>query len=376
MRLYLHTHLFNANFYQSFMSTNIYVVIMAGGSGTRFWPYSRDNKPKQFLDVVGTGRTLLQMTFDRFLEITTADKIWIVSNEKYGEIIHDQLPEISKNQVLLEPDKRNTAPCIAYASYKIMKEDPNATLVVSPSDHVVFKEKEFERIINTAVKSASKDQKLLTIGIRPNRPETGYGYIQYHSNPESQVKKVKTFTEKPEAELAAKFLESGDFLWNSGIFIWSVDSIIQAFEKYDEELANIFASGLPSYSTGEEAKFIKQAYSQCKSISIDYAIMEKADNVFVVPGDFGWSDLGSWNALHEIKKQDKNNNVVEANALLYSSSDNYIKARKDKVVVVQGAEGMLIADFEDVLLVCKKEDSAIFREFITDVRTEKGEKYI
>lgn len=358
------------------MQSNIYVVIMAGGSGTRFWPYSRDAKPKQFLDVVGTGRTLLQMTFDRFLEITTADKIWIVSNDKYGEIIKEQLPELKDDQVLLEPEKRNTSPCIAYASYKIMKEDPNATLVVSPSDHVIFKEKEFQDVISTAVKAANEEEKLLTIGIRPNRPETGYGYIQYHSNPGQDVKKVKTFTEKPEADLAAKFVDSGDFLWNSGIFIWSVDSIIRAFEKYDEETASIFADGLSKYFTNEERKFIKTAYSQCKSISIDYAIMEKAENVFVVPGDFGWSDLGSWNALHEIKEKDKDDNVIEANTLTYNSKNNYIKAKKDKVVVVQGAEGFLIADFDDVLLICKKEDSSIFREFITDVRSEKGEKFI
>ena len=358
------------------MSTNIYVVIMAGGSGTRFWPYSRDAKPKQFLDVLGTGRSLLQMTFDRFLNLTTPDKIWIVSNDKYGDLIKEQLPELKEDQVLLEPEKRNTAPCIAYASYKIMKEDPNATLVVSPSDHVIFKENAFVEVIGTAVKASQEDEKLLTIGIRPNRPETGYGYIQYHSNPGKDVKKVKTFTEKPALELAEKFIESGDFLWNSGIFIWSVDAIIKAFEKYDEETASVFADGLPKYFTKDETQFIKKAYSQCKSISIDYAIMEKAENVYVVPGDFGWSDLGSWNALHEIKEQDANNNVIEANALVYDSKDNYIKARKDKVVVAQGVDGLLIADFDDVLLICKKEDSTIFREFITDVRSEKGEKFI
>ena len=362
--------------HQKFMSTNIYVVIMAGGSGTRFWPFSRDAKPKQFLDVLGSGRSLLQMTFDRFTEITTPDKIWIVSNEKYGSLIGEQLSEMDSHQVLLEPDKRNTAPCIAYASYKIMKKDPNAVLVVSPSDHVIFKEKEFKEVITTAVVAADSDEKLLTIGIRPNRPETGYGYIQYVSKPGSPVKRVKTFTEKPEATLAAKFIESGDFLWNSGIFVWSVDAIVKAFEKHDEEIATIFADGLVNYFTEKEPDFIKKAYSQCKNISIDYAIMEKADNVFVVPGDFGWSDLGSWNALHEIKDKDKDENVVEANALLYDSKDNYIKARKDKVVVVQGAEGFLIADFDDVLLICKKEDSSIFRELITDVKSDKGERFI
>ncbi len=358
------------------MSTNIYVVIMAGGSGTRFWPYSRDAKPKQFLDVLGTGRSLLQMTFDRFTEITTPDKIWVVSNEKYESHINDQLPELGKDQILLETEKRNTAPCIAYASYKIMKKDPNAVLVVSPSDHAIFKEKDFQDVIGTAISSAASEEKLITIGIRPNRPETGYGYIQYISDPGVSVKKVKTFTEKPKADLAAKFVESGDFLWNSGIFIWSIDSIIKAFEKYDEEISGIFAAGLNEYFTENERAFIKRAYSQCKSISIDYAIMEKAENVYVVPGDFGWSDLGSWNALHEIKDKNEDDNVIEGSVITYDSRDNYIKGKKDKIIVAQGCEGFLIADFDDVLLVCKKEDSSIFRDFITDVKSEKGEKYV
>lgn len=357
------------------METNIYVVIMAGGSGTRFWPYSRDAKPKQFLDVVGTGRSLLQMTFDRFLEITTPDKIWIVSNNKYGAIIKEQLPELAEHQVLLEPEKRNTAPCIAYASYKIKKKDPDASLVVSPADHVIFKEKIFHEVINTALEAA-KEEKLVTIGIQPNRPETGYGYIQYHVDNEQKARKVKTFTEKPEADLAAKFISSGDFLWNSGIFIWSVESIIKAFEQYDADTAAIFKEGLDKYFTQEEEAFILNAYANCKSDSIDYAIMEKADNVFVVPGDFGWSDLGSWNALHEIKDKDDSENVIEANAIIYDAKDNYIKAKKEKIVIAQGIEGMLVADFDDVLLICKKEDSSIFRKFITDVKTEKGEDYI
>lgn len=358
------------------MSKNIYVVIMAGGSGTRFWPYSRDAKPKQFLDVVGTGRSLLQMTFDRFNEITTSDKIWVVSNDKYEGLIKDQLPELSDHQILLEPEKRNTAPCVAYAAYKIMKKDPNAVLVVTPADHAIFKEKEFEKVIATAVESANNSERLITIGIRPNRPETGYGYIQYLSEPGIPVKKVKTFTEKPEVELAQKFLDSGDFLWNSGIFVWSIDSIIKAFEEHDEEIANLFAAGLGEYFTEGEQKFINKAYSQCKSISIDYSILEKAENVYVVPGDFGWSDLGSWNALHELKKKDENDNVIEGLAMTYDSRDNYIKGKKGKLIVVQGMEGYLVADFDDVLLVCKKEDSGIFRDFITDVKAEKGEKFV
>ena len=358
------------------MSANIYVVIMAGGSGMRFWPYSRDAKPKQFLDVLGTGRTLLQMTFDRFRTLTTTDKIWVVSNDKYAELIHEQLPDLGRHQVLLEPEKRNTAPCIAYAAHKILTQNPNAVLIVSPSDHAIFKERDFEEVINTAVRGATTKDKLIAIGIRPNRPETEYGYIQYLPDPRSPMKKVKTFTEKPKADLASKFIESGDFLWNSGIFVWSVGAIINAFEKHEKEMADLFAGGLNEYFTDGETKFIKKVYSQCRDISIDYAIMEKAENVFVVSGDFGWSDLGSWNALHEIKDKDKNKNVTEEAVMIYDSKDNYIKGKKNKLTIVQGAEGFLIADFDDVLLVCKKRDSAIFREFITDVKSNKGDKYI
>ena len=349
---------------------------MAGGSGTRFWPYSRDARPKQFLDVIGTGRSLLQMTYDRFLKITSNDKIWIVTNEKYDGLVKDQLPELESHQVLLEPEKRNTAPCIAYAAYKIMKNDPAATMVVTPSDHAIFNESEFEKVINLAVVDAEKSDHLITIGIKPNRPETGYGYIQYLSDPKTPIKKVKTFTEKPQLDLAQKFLESGDFLWNSGIFTWSIDSIVRAFEDHEEEIANLFASGLSKFFTPSESKFIKKTYSHCKSISIDYAIMEKAENVYVVPGDFGWSDLGSWNALHEIKEKDENDNVIEGSAITYDSTNNYIKGSKKKLIVAQGIEGFLVADFEDVLLICKKEDSTIFKDFIADVRTDKGEKYI
>ena len=352
------------------MSSNIYVVIMAGGSGTRFWPYSRDTKPKQFLDVLGTGRSLLQMTFDRFTAITTPDKILVVSNDKYDDLIKEQLPELGEHQILLETEKRNTAPCIAYAAYKIMKQDPNAVLVVSPSDHVIFKEDAFNEVIGTSIEDATNNEHLITIGIRPNRPETGYGYIQYLTDSDSKVKKVKTFTEKPELDLAVKFLESGDFLWNSGIFVWSIDAIIKAFEKHEEGIASLFADGLSEYYTDSEKAFIKKTYSHCKNISIDYAIMEKAENVYVVPGDFGWSDLGSWNALHEIKDKDENENVIEGSVMTYASKDNYIKGKKDKVIVAQGCEGMLIADFDDVLLICKKEDSSIFRDFITDVKAE------
>lgn len=356
------------------MSKNIHVVIMAGGTGTRFWPYSRNNKPKQFLDVLGTGRSLLQMTYDRFSNEVPGENIWVVSNELYKDLLSEQLPELPEENILLEPAKRNTAPCIAYAAYKIKEKDPNGIMVILPSDHVIFKEEAFLQVIRQAAEHTD-DQKLFTIGIEPNRPETGYGYIQYMESDEV-IKKVKTFTEKPEIDLAEKFLASGDFVWNAGIFVWSVAAIISAFEKYQSELAETFQEGVGMYYTDQEAKFIKSAYSLSKSISIDYAIMEKAENVYVVLGDFGWSDLGSWNALHEIKEKDENANVIEGDVISYNSQNNYIISLTDRVIITHELEGYLVADFEDILLICKKEDSAIFRQFVTDVKLDKGDKFI
>ncbi len=358
------------------MENNIHLVIMAGGTGTRFWPYSRNTNPKQFLDVLGTGRSLLQMTYDRFKGFCPDENVWVVSNEMYKDILEEQLSEIPTENILLEPNKRNTAPCIAYAAYKIREKDPNAVMVVLPSDHVIFKEVAFLDVIKKAI-AAAEDDKLITIGIKPNKPETGYGYIQFDSDVTSEVKPVKTFTEKPQLELAVEFLRSGDFVWNAGIFVWKAETIIQALKKYQPELAEIFEEGEGQYFTPQEKDFIYSAYAQSKSVSIDYAVMEKADNVHVVLGDFGWSDLGSWNALHEIKDKDSHGNVLEANALLYDCSDNYvINKNKDKLTVLHNMEGYLVADFKDVLLICKKEDSGIFRDFVNDVKIDKGDKFI
>jgi mannose-1-phosphate guanylyltransferase len=357
------------------MKKNIYVVIMAGGTGTRFWPYSRNNKPKQFLDIIGTGRSLLQMTYDRFIDYTTQDKIWIVSNELYQEVIEEQLPGLSKDQVLLEPLKRNTAPCIAYAVNKIKQIDPEAVLVITPSDHFIQDNAGFISTINVAVEEAALNQNLVTIGIEPHRPETGYGYIQYHEG-DSPVKKVKTFTEKPNRELAEKFIESGDFVWNAGIFVWSVAAISEAFTLYQPELAETFEEGSDKYFTPLENEFIKSAYAVSKSISIDFAVMEKAKNVYVVLGNFGWSDLGSWDALHEMKKKDANENVIEGSAILYNADHNYIKTKKEKLIVLSDLSGYLIADFEDVLLICKKDDTEKFKSFVNEVKSLKGDKYV
>ncbi|RED99723.1 mannose-1-phosphate guanylyltransferase [Marinoscillum furvescens] len=356
------------------MNKNIHVVIMAGGTGTRFWPYSRNNKPKQFLDVLGTGRSLLQMTYDRFKGEVPNENVWVVSNEIYKELLSEELPEIPESNILLEPSKRNTAPCVAYAAYKIRQKDPNGVMVILPSDHVIFREKAFLEVIEEAVQNAN-DRSLITIGIEPNRPETGYGYIQFEES-EDALKKVKTFTEKPQLDLAKKFIESGEFVWNAGIFVWSVNAIVAAFEEHQPELAEVFAEGADKYFTEAEERFVKRAYSLCKNISIDYAIMEKAEEVFVVLGDIGWSDLGSWNALHEIKEKNGDDNVLEGDIITYDSKDNYILSKTNRLVLTQGLEGFLVADFEDVLLVCKKEDSGIFRTFVNDVKEKKGEELI
>ncbi len=359
------------------MPQQTYVVIMAGGVGSRFWPYSRNTRPKQFIDVLGTGRSLLQMTYDRFLSIAGKDNIMVVTNDIYGQLVSDQLPDLSKDQILLEPNRRNTAPCIAYAAYKIRKKDPNALMVVTPADHAIFKEDVFKGVVQTALKSAASDHKLITIGIEPNRPETGYGYIQYiNGDCTTQVKKVKTFTEKPDIELARKFIESGDFVWNAGIFVWSVSAIISQFQSCLTDVAEIFESGNETYYTPVEKAFVKKAYSQSPNISIDYGIMEKANNVYVVMGDFQWSDLGSWNSLHELRDKDENHNVIDANAIVKESTNNFIKSNKDKLVVIQGLDNYLVADFDDVLLICEKDKESKFRDYVSEVKTQKGEKYL
>jgi mannose-1-phosphate guanylyltransferase len=358
------------------MNKHQYIVIMAGGIGTRFWPYSRNHHPKQFLDILGVGRSLLQMTYDRFITQVTPDKVYIVTSTQYAALVKEQLPALTDDQILCEPDRRNTAPCIAYAAYKIRQKDPEAVMVVTPADHTIFREDLFYKSVNIAVQAASSEDKLITIGIKPTRPETGYGYIQYHEEDAGDVKRVKTFTEKPELELAKKFIESGEFVWNAGIFVWSIKSIIKAFEQHQPDISELFEEGTDKFYTEEESAFITTTYSLCKSISVDYGIMEAAKNVHVVLGDFVWSDVGSWSSLHEMREKDENQNVVEANALLYNCKDNYVKAKKNKVVILQDLEGYLVADFDDVLLICKKDQDMKFREFYSDAKSKKGEKYM
>ncbi|MEX2335927.1 MAG: mannose-1-phosphate guanylyltransferase [Fulvivirga sp.] len=354
---------------------NNYVVIMAGGIGSRFWPYSRNKQPKQFLDILGTGRTLLQMTYDRFLPFIDKDHIYVVTNNNYAEIVQEQLPEMTEHQILKEPLRRNTAPCIAYASYKIAKKDPDAIITVAPSDHIIFNEDKFRKVLQTALSAAESQDKLITIGLKPNRPETGYGYIQYLES-EDEVKRVKTFTEKPERELAQKFLESGDFVWNSGIFIWGVQAIIQAFEQSLPEVAEAFADISKGLYTDRESRAVSDAYSQCGNISIDYGVMEKAGNVYVVLGDFGWSDLGSWNSLHELSDKNGDNNAIKGNAIVYDTKNSLIHGPKDKLIIAQGLDGYLVAECGNVILICKKDEESKFRDFVKDVKTQKGKEYL
>lgn len=358
------------------MNKNNYAVIMAGGIGSRFWPFSRAKHPKQFHDVLGTGKTLLQQTADRFLNVCPKENIFIVTNKDYVGLVKEQLPFLSDDQILAEPIGRNTAPCIGYACYKIREKNPDGNVVVAPSDHVILKENEFEERIKEALSSTAKDNILITLGIKPSRPDTGYGYIQYIENNKPGIKKVKTFTEKPVLELAKKFLESGDFVWNAGIFIWNVQSIIKSIEQHLPEMAEIFEEGRKAYWTKSEEPFIATAYSHCKNISIDFGVMEKADNVFVLLSDFGWSDLGTWKSLYDISEKNVDSNVVQGNILTYNTNNCIIKTPNEKLVVVHGLDDFIVAEYDNVLMICKKEDEQKVKDFVSDVKSKKGEKFI
>jgi mannose-1-phosphate guanylyltransferase len=355
-----------------YMNKNLYVVLMAGGVGVRFWPYSRNAKPKQFLDVLGTGKTLLQSTYDRFAAICPKENIYVVTHQEHTHIVREQLPDIQASQILGEPMRKNTAACIAYASYRIKQQNNDAVIVVSPSDHLILKEDEFHEIILRAAEQAKDQDKLLTLGITPTRPETGYGYIQYLPD-KKLAKKVKTFTEKPELSMAKQFLDSGDFVWNSGIFVWGVQAIVQALQAHLSEMAEVFEECVPAFNTPEEADAIEKAYGQCKNISIDYGVMEKATNVFVCLGNFTWSDLGSWGSIHEISSKDELNNVVKGKALVYDTRNSIIRASSpDKLIVVQGLNGYLVAEFGNVIIVCEKDQEDQFRRFVNDVKAMQG----
>jgi mannose-1-phosphate guanylyltransferase len=352
---------------------------MAGGIGSRFWPMSTTAHPKQFIDILGTGQTLIQQTYSRLKKICPEENIYIVTNEMYEDLILEQLVGITKEQIICEPSRKNTAPCIAYANYKIAEKNPNANIVVAPADHLILKEDEFVKVVNMALDYTENNDCLVTLGITPSRPDTGYGYIQFDSNVSSvddEIKKVKTFTEKPDLELAKQFVESGEFCWNSGMFIWSLKSINKAFEKLLPTMDGIFKEGVGLYNTPAEKEFINKSYSVCKSISIDYGIMEKSTNVHVISADIGWSDLGTWGSIYtHLEHDEQQNAVVGDNVMLYDSEKNIINVPKDKLVVLQGLDDFIVVDTNDVLMVCKKQDEQKIKQFVNDIKLSKDAKY-
>lgn len=354
-----------------------YCVIMGGGIGSRFWPFSRETRPKQFLDFFGTGRSLLQQTFDRFRQIIPVENIYIATNEKYSDLVREQLPELDEKQVLLEPTRRNTAPCIAYASYRIRAINPNANIVVTPADHLILQEHHFLANIQSGLNFVNEYPALITLGVRPSRPETGYGYIQTEGEGSKNFQKVKAFTEKPNFELAKVFFESGEFYWNSGIFIWNVKTILDSFHQYLPDVTARFDQGLDKFNTPEEKAFIDEQYPMCQNISIDYGIMEKANNVYMLTADFGWSDLGTWGALYDLAEKDDYQNVVlKCQSLFYESQKNVVTLADGKLAIIQGLEDYIVAESDNVLLICKKSEEQRIKQFVTDASMEYGEDYV
>ncbi len=357
---------------------NHYVAIMAGGIGSRFWPMSRTAYPKQFLDVLNTGKTLVQWTYERYAKFIPAENIYIVTSEEYVGIVKEQLPILPAENILAEPSKKNTAPCIAYISFKLAQINPDARFIVAPSDHLILEEDRFQDIALQALDFVEHIKALVTLGIQPTHPNTGYGYIQYEGLEVTKgVFKVKTFTEKPDLEIAKSFIESGDFLWNAGIFAWKASSILAAFEKYQPEMYELFDQEKIHFNTPEEAQAIQKIYPQCTNISIDIAIMEKANNVYVMPASFGWSDLGTWNSAYENMEKDYLGNAVASdNVIVIDATKCMINSPKDKLVVVQGLDDFIVVDTKDVLLICSKDKEQSIKEYVAEVKRNKGDKYI
>jgi mannose-1-phosphate guanylyltransferase len=363
------------------MNKNYYAIIMAGGIGSRFWPISRTSYPKQFLDILGTGKTLIQNTYDRFVKICPKENIYVVTNENYAELVKKQLPEMADDQVLTEPVMRNTAPCIAYGCYKIESRNPDAAIVVAPSDHLILDETAFITAIEKSLQVASEQECLITLGIMPSRPDTGYGYIQYTDDTlNDEFHKVKTFTEKPNLELAKTFIQSGDFLWNAGIFVWSAKAITKAFYMHQPEMNEIFAEARSVYNTPGERDHINTAYMQCTNISIDYGIMEKAANVYVLPSEFGWSDLGTWASIYQVadKDDEQRQNVVipSENVLMYNTEGCMVNVPSDKLVVLNGLKDFIVVESNNTLLICPRSEEQSVKQVVADVKAKFGTKYI
>jgi mannose-1-phosphate guanylyltransferase len=367
---------------QQSMSTeankNTYVAIMAGGIGSRFWPVSRVGHPKQFLDILGTGKTLIQQTFDRFTRLVPAENIYVVTANEYLAITQEQLPHIPAENILGEPFRKNTAPCIAYISFKLQQLNPEASLIIAPADHLILQEDRFLEVCEEALHFVNGQNALLTIGIKPSYPNTGYGYIQHEdSEAGAGVYKVKTFTEKPNLELAKTFLASGDFLWNSGIFIWQVKNGLHAFQQHMPEMYDLFLADADKLNTPDEKGVIENIYPQCPNTSIDFGVMEKANNVYVIPSSFGWSDLGTWNSAWENMDKDYFENAVAGRkVIVFDSTKCVVHVPDEKLVVLQGLEDYIVADTRDVLLICKKEKEQAIKEYVAEVKRNTGEKFL
>lgn len=360
------------------MNKHHYVAIMAGGIGSRFWPMSRTDFPKQFLDILGTGKTLIQQTFERYKKLVPVENIYIVTAQEYVDIVKTQLPEVAEENILAEPSRKNTAPCIAYIAFKLFKKDPKALMVAAPADNLVLETDEFVKTAKKALNFVDSINALVTIGIKPTYPNTGYGYIQYDTTETApDLYKVKTFTEKPNEELAKTFIASGDFLWNAGIFTWKVKNILAAFEKYLPEIYEAFAAEQDKFNTPEEKEAVENIYPQCTNISVDFGIMEKADNVYLIPASFSWSDLGTWNSAWENKDKDYFGNAVVGKKVMAVDAKNCIVHVPDnKLVLLQGLDEFIVVDTKDVLLICKKEKEQEIKDYVAEVKRNMGEKYL
>ncbi|NOT92067.1 mannose-1-phosphate guanylyltransferase [Ferruginibacter sp.] len=360
------------------MNKNHYVAIMAGGIGSRFWPMSRTDFPKQFLDILNTGRTLIQGTYDRFAKFIPAENIYVVTSDQYKNIVAEQLPEIPVQNILCEPSRKNTAPCVAYISHKLLQLNPNANLICAPADHIILEPENFKKVCVDALHFTASVEALVTLGIKPTHPNTGYGYIQYEPQAVSEnVYKVKTFTEKPDLELAKTFLASGDFLWNAGIFVWQVKNIVAAFEKLLPELNELFEAEKTTFNTATEQEAIDRIYPQCVNISIDYGIMEKADNVYIIPSSFGWSDLGTWGSAYDNLAKDYLENAVAGdNVVVIDATKNMVHADNKKLVLLQGLDDFIVVDTKDVLMICKKDKEQEIKEYVAEIKRSKGDKFL
>ncbi len=333
---------------------NTYVAIMAGGVGSRFWPASRDSYPKQFLDILGVGKSLIRLTFERFLNLCPAENILIVTNKKYRSLVKEHLPELEFSQILCEPSMNNTAPCVAYTALRLKAMNEDANFIVAPSDHVILKENVFLDKLRTALDYTAKNNALVTLGITPTRPDTGYGYINFGNAVEGEVHKVKRFMEKPNLDKAKEFLESGDYLWNGGIFIWNVNSILDSFRKNAPDILDILEKGNQYYNTFQEQDFINEAYPTTPKISVDYAIMENADNIYTIPSDIGWSDLGTWNSLYSYRDKDENGNVITGKVIAEETKDCFIRTKEGKLTLIKGLEDFIVVDEGDILMIYPK----------------------